>query len=324
MSLTEFVDGLEETKQGLCIIDFSAIALSTIFATFKPKEVCTEDDIKATCFNVIRSNVKKFKDDYPDIVLAIDAKGGYWRHDLANYYKGGRKKARDKTGRDFKLIFGAMNQIIEDLKKYFPYIVLDTARCEADDIGGVLCKHYHKKYEKILCVSTDFDWTQTQKFKNVKQWNPVQKKFVKPRTETGKPTCSPETILKHKCIKGDRKDGVSNMLSVGNSVTDEIRQKRVSSNNYTYWLNTPFEEWEPVYKEKFTDDEKHQADLDFVLIKERYVENKALLDLMAVRSDIEENILKDFEEYKPNGRMRIYSYLAKNGLTYLTDKVKDF
>lgn len=306
MALDEFIDGMTPVKPGLCIIDFSVIALTTVFATFNPKEEYTEDDIRIAVFNVLRANVKKFKDDCPDIVLAIDCKKGYWRKQIAPYYKGSRKKNREKTPWKWDVIYNAMGHIIADIKKYFPYYVIDTDHVEADDIAGVLCCAYHKDYEKIVLVSTDFDWSQLQRFKNVKQWNPVQNKFVKPRTETGQPPCSPDTFLKHKIIKGDRKDGIANILSPGNSITESIKQKSIKKADYTEWLSSS--------PETYCTPE----------MLERYRENEQLLDLTKVPTDISKQILTEFEEYQLPTRMRIYSYLMKNGLPHLIDKISDF
>lgn len=306
MALDEFIDGMEPTKPGLCIIDFSVIVLSTVFATFKPKESYTENDIRKVCFNVLRANVKRFKHDTPEIVLAIDSKSGYWKRDFAPYYKGTRAAGRAKTDWDWEVIYNAMNQIIIDIKKYFPYHVIDTEKVEADDIAGVLCKNLHMKYDKIILISTDFDWSQLQRYKNVKQWNPVQGKFVRPRTESGKPPCSPDTFLKHKIIKGDRKDAIANILSPSNSITEGISQKAIKKTNYLDWLNSD--------PEIFCNE----------AMLERYRENELLLDLTKVRPDIEDKILNDFYEYKSPGRMRIYSYLLKNDLGELLDKISDF
>ena len=77
-------------------------------------------------------------------------------------------------------------------------------KCEPDDIIA-LVKYYHQ-HEDIMIVSGDKDFIQLQQYKNVKQYAPIQKQFVGEDTD-------PKQYLLEQILKGDRSDGVPNILS---------------------------------------------------------------------------------------------------------------
>lgn len=300
MSLLEFIPGLEDKKPGLMIIDFSQVALSTIFATFKPNEDYDTTSIKICVLNTIRGNVKKYKTDYPDIVLALDNRN-YWRKDIAPYYKGHRAKGREKSEWDFDKIYSAINSLIIDLQSYFPYKIIDAPRCEADDIAGVLCKEYHNIYEKILLISSDSDWLQLQQFKNVKQFSLMHGRYIHPKTGNAR------TDLLYKAIRGDRKDAISNIRSSSDAVITGERQKPISESACLQWIKK-----DPM---KVLDES----------MRSRFIENMALLDLLAVPETQTNDVLKAFNAPQSiTSRSKIYPYLIKNGMTDMIDKISDF
>ena len=63
-----------------------------------------------------------------------------------------------------------------------PYRVIEIAHAEADDVIGTLCHDQGMVLgdsNPILIISGDKDFIQLQKFSNVKQWSPSQKKWLK-------------------------------------------------------------------------------------------------------------------------------------------------
>ena len=52
--------------------------------------------------------------------------------------------------------------------------------CEADDVIGALVHNTQEfgNFEPIMIISSDKDFIQLQKFSNVKQFSPLQKKFL--------------------------------------------------------------------------------------------------------------------------------------------------
>lgn len=301
MSLEDFLE-IENPKQlGLLVVDFSQIVISTIQATFRPTESLSVDLIRHVVLNTIRSNVLRYKREYPDIVLATD-RGPYWRKRIASYYKGHRSKQRDDSGWDWTAIFDAMNVVRKELIEIFPYRTIEIAGVEADDIAGVLVHRLGHLYHKILLISSDGDWAQLQKFRHVKQFSPMQKKFVLPKHG------SAHLHLMEKVIKGDPKDCIASIKSVSDHLLNfrDTRQKSIRQSELDIWMNDPVESWAP---DQFT--------------KDRYKENLSLLDLSLIPEDIADSIIAEFNKPTANGA-GIFNYLVKHRMKELLGKVDEF
>jgi hypothetical protein len=173
-------------------------------------------------------NKTKFSPKYGEMVICADGRK-YWRKDHFPQYKAGRSKSRSESDLNWKLIFDTISSIRDDLQAHFPYKVIHVERAEADDIIGVLTKYtqdneliqngLEEEPQKVLIVSSDKDNIQLQKYKNVAQWSPMQKKAVKPE---GKAVHA----LIEKICTGDAGDGVPNLMSPDDVfVTEGARQK---------------------------------------------------------------------------------------------------
>lgn len=301
MSLDDFLEVDNPRQTGLMIVDFSQIVISTIQATFRPTDELSTDLIRHVVLNTIRSNVLRNKREYPDIVLATD-KGPYWRKKIAAYYKGHRKAQRDKSDFDFKAIFEAMNIIREELQLYFPFRTIQIEGVEADDIAGVLVTRLGHLYHRILLISSDGDWAQLQTSRHVKQFSPIQKKWVVPKNG------SPRLHLMEKVIKGDPKDCVSNIKSVSDHLLNfrDTRQKSIRQAELDIWMHEPVENWAP---DQFT--------------KDRYYENLKLLDLTLIPEEVGDQIIEAFNKPVASG-VDIFKYLVKHRMKELLGKVDEF
>jgi len=304
MSLVEFIEGgvpVIQKEKGLMIIDLSQIIISATSMTFKKGEPYIPEQIHKLGLSTIKNITKKFKEIYPTIVIAVDSQN-YWRKDIAPYYKGNRKLARDKSSLDFPTIYKGIDILKAGLINYFPYIVIELPRCEADDIAGVLSKNFSAKYENILLVSSDSDWSQLQKFKNVKQWSSQVGGYVHPKHG------GPQAVLLYKIIKGDKKDAIANIRSPQDAVITKTRQKSIGEAEAERWImKTP---------EQYCNE----------AMLERFKHNEKLLDLCNIPSEYEELILADFigkKDIQPS-RSKIYPYLIKAGLGSLSADISDF
>ena len=305
MSDLSFLTG-EEKQEGYAIIDMSQIALSTAQHTLKPGEKITLGLLRHIILSSIKHNVLKFKKEgYTKIIIAIDnALPMYWRREFAYYYKKNRAKSREESTFDWDGFFTSLRIIVDEFKKYMPYIISDIPKAEADDTIGVLCKLLSDKGHKVLIISSDGDFTQLQKYKNIKQYSPMQKKWVEPKYG------SPEHDLMTKIVKGDKKDGVASI--------------KVRSD---YWYTHIEGERTPITKTSFIDDmvnAENPLDLLSDSEKLRYKENEILIDLSKVREDIVAQILDNYNNYKLPGRNNIYKYFVKSGLSKLTKEVNNF
>lgn len=299
-----------EKLTGVQIVDFSQITLATIMHTYNPTDEMSIDLIRHACLNTLRHNVLKRKAEYPKVVIAVDnAKNGYWRRDVAYYYKKNRSEKRDADDWDWETIFEGMHTVISELKENFPYTVIDKTKTEADDVIGVLCKHISETNPscRILITSSDGDFTQLHKFPNVKQWSPIQKKWVKCKHG------SPRNDLRYKIVKGDRKDGISTMQECSDWNFVKPEGSRAKPINTKKFLEPILAADNPLELDFLTEDQK-----------KRYIENEILLDFEKIPDNIRSAIIDEFENGKTAPRSKIYPYFVKNRLVKLIDSINDF
>ncbi len=297
---------IEGEPDGVNLVDFSQIVLSSIMATYKPTDLLTTDLIRHIVLNTLRSNVLKNKIKYPRIILCIDnGNGGYWRKKKAWYYKFKRSSQRDESGWDFDTIFNAMAMIRKEISENMPYWVMDIQGVEADDHIGVLTKYYVAKGVPVLITSSDGDFTQLHTDKLVRQWSPIQKKWVKPKHG------SPEMDIMYKCIKGDRKDGIAPMKTTNCHYThgDGRRAPPMRAEELRTLMTSNDEELQELLTE-----EQYA----------RYTENRELLDFEFIPQDIHDSIITQFEEQRPAARSKLMMYFASHKLDKLVACMSEF
>ena len=198
------------------------------------------------------------------MVICCDDRN-YWRKDVFPYYKGHRKKDREKSSIDWVMVFEALNRIREELKEFFPYKVVQVERAEADDVIGVLATRSgswlnNESTERILVLSGDKDFGQLQKFTNVDQYSPVLKKWIRINDA--------RRFLREHIMRGDRGDGIPNFLSSDSCLMTGERQKPIQSKKIDDWVDK-----EP---EQFCND---------VMLR-NYRRNEQLVDLDQIPAEI--------------------------------------
>lgn len=290
---------------GVNLVDYSQIVLSTIMATFKPTDELSVDLIRHVVLSTIRANVLKNKQKYPHVVLAIDnGVGGYWRKQKAWYYKYKRTSQREESGWNYDIIFKAMAEVKGEIIENLPYVVIDVQGTEADDIIAVLTKHHASKGTPVLITSSDGDFTQLHHYKSVKQWSPMQKKFVKPTHG------SPKLDLLYKCFKGDRKDGIAPFKASSSHYADGTgRSPSITENELQRLMTATEEELMTMLSEEHYN---------------RYIENRELLDFEFIPQKISSKILDVYQNYSIAPRSKIYPYFVAKKLTKLMTSVSEF
>jgi hypothetical protein len=280
----------------MILIDLNQVLLSGIMAQISDKKTKIEEGlVRHLVLNVLRTHIKQFKTEYGDVILCCDNKN-YWRKEYFPYYKAGRKKAREKTDLDWHLIFQILGEIKKELKLYFPYRVLDIDGAEADDIIGTLAAKYATR-EKVLIISSDGDFLQLQVNKNVKQYNPVLKKYIK--------SDNPVLDLKEKIIKGDKGDGIPNIISPSNCFIMEQRQKPITKNKLGDFLDTHHSFYEESARLGFS-------------------RNQTLIDLSFTPQNIKDQINEAFENTKPAPKSALINYFMEKKLKNLMDVIEEF
>ena len=256
-----------------------------------------ENMVRHMCLNSIRMYKTKFGPEYGEFIIACDNKN-YWRKQLFPYYKANRKKSQAASELDWKAIFECLNKIRGELKEHFPYRIIDVESAEADDIIGTLCIEFGNTNEKILILSGDKDFQQLQRYINIRQYNPVLKKFV---------TCNdPDKFLAEHILKGDAGDGIPNILSDDNCFVLGSRQK-------------------PMTQKKMDDLIALGLDGKFDHTNFRnYMRNKQLIDLTQVPEDIKLQILESYDAQANKKSSNLLNYFIANRLKNLTESIGDF
>lgn len=226
------------------------------------------------------------------------------------YYKANRKANREKSKLDWGLIFESLAELREDLINNFPYKVVNVEGAEADDVIAVLAKWSQsnallqeglfEEPQKVLIVSSDKDFIQLQKYKNVRQWSPMQKKFLQ-----GTQQEIYEYTITHIVKAGD--DGIPNILSPDDVFVSGGRQKPIRETKVIQWLQ--------------------QKPEDFCTTPDmlrNYKRNELLIDLNFIPKSVSTNIINYYQSVKPASRSDFFNYLISSGLKELTSAATDF
>ena len=293
----------------MIVVDFNQVAISNMMAELGGRRDVEVNLplIRHMIINSIRSYKRKFGAEFGEIVIACDNRH-YWRRQFFPNYKANRKKSRADSGFDWNSIFEALHQVRAELSEHFPYPVIDVDGAEADDVIGVLAEYSQTSNldgllpsaEPFLVLSGDHDFNQLQKWSNVKQYAPVQKKFVKL-------TDKPEAVLMEHIIMGDKGDGVPNILSDDDTFVTGSRQRPMKKDKVAEW--------------------KHQKPEDFITSDEmwrNFQRNRELVDLSRIPEDIKEAIIDSYEKQKGGDRSGLLNYFIANRMKQMIDLIDEF
>jgi hypothetical protein len=222
-----------------------------------------------------------------------------------------RKSNREKSDLNWGLIFDTLSEMRSDLVTNFPYRVIHVDRAEADDIIAVMCKYLQENQliqqglveesQKILILSSDKDFKQLQLLPNVKQWSPMQKKYI---------TATQREIIEYKIehiVKGDAGDGIPNIFSKDDVFMKGERQKPVSAKRLQEFFDNGFIACK-------NDEERRN-----------WQRNTVLVDFDHIPADVSEDIIKTYINIIPNtDKMKIMNYLMENRCRLLLDEIEDF
>lgn len=283
----------------MILVDFSAIAVANI-AVQKLNE---EEMIRHMILNTLRMYRTKYKDKYGELVLACDGPNN-WRKTVFPEYKANRRKGREESTFDWDAAFTIMNNVREEIKENFPYKVLHIDGCEADDIIATIVEYTNEEfgaYEDIMIISGDKDFVQLQKYGNVSQFSPVQKKSLVEK--------NPRAFLMEHIMRGDASDGVPNVLSADDVFITGARQKPLSKKK----LDTLIED--------LNDGELLYAASWY----RNYQRNEKLIDLSQTPSDLKNNIIQEFttqDQWK--NKASVFPYLINKRCNQLVESVQEF
>lgn len=283
----------------MIIVDLNQVMISNFMAQIgNHTNIKIEEDLlRHMVLNSLRSYNAKFRNDYGEMIIACDDRGS-WRRQVYPYYKANRKKDREQSEIDWNLVFESLNKIREELKTFFPYRVIQIETAEADDVIGTLCHEYGNTSEKILIISGDKDFRQLHDYMNVRQYDPVRKKWIEEN--------NPSRYLKEHIMKGDRGDGVPNFLSRDDVFVLNGRQKPLTTKKLDLWLTL-----EP---EAFCDENMLRG----------WKRNQQLVDLNFIPDDIRKAVIESYTAQYAKGREKLFTYFVEFRLKNLLTDIDQF
>lgn len=291
-------------------MDYSQVIISNLMAEIGGRTDVELDVnlLRHMVINTIRANKVKFGKEYGELVIACDSRK-YWRKQEFPFYKANRKKNREDSGFDWPHIFDTINLIKDELKTYFPFRVIEVEGAEADDVIASLAfwsvendlkeNALFTEPHPFLIISGDHDFNQLQKFKHVKQFSPVQKKFVKPETTVH------ECLMEH-IVKGDKGDGVPNILTADDAIVNGERQKPVSSKRLEEFFANGFLACK-------TEEERRN-----------YHRNAMLVDLQMIPKHIQDEIINTFTTCPKKDRSQLLDYFMANKMKQMIEHIEEF
>ena len=288
----------------MIIVDYSGIAIASIIIN----KTFDEQLIRHMILNSLRMYRTRYKEEYGELVLAVDASNN-WRRTAFPQYKASRKKTQKESSFDWGEAFRILNDVREEIAENFPYKVIRIDGCEADDVIGTIVtmnpdRNGDYNPEKIMIVSSDRDFLQLQRFKNVRQFSPLLKKELS--------VDNPRVYLQTHIIKGDKGDGVPNILSDDNVFVEGFRQKPMSQKKVDDIMQD-LDEGELLYAASWY---------------RNYCRNKKLIDLTETPEDLRREIINNFMADKPDTRWmrrgKVFPYLVSKKCNELIKSVQEF
>ena len=282
----------------MILVDLNQVMIANLMANIGNHHNAAIDEnmIRHMVLNSLRMNKVKFGPEFGEMIICADDKN-YWRRTMFPYYKASRRKSREESELDWNAIFVSLNKIREELKTVFPYKVIQIDTAEADDIIGTIC---HKKGtilnsgEPILILSSDKDYIQLHKYANIKQYDPIRKRWIA--------HSDPDKYLLEHIIKGDTGDGVPNVLSNDNCFVVGERQKPIT--------------------------QKRMSELQGTITNEQilrnFKRNQSLIDLTQIPTSLQTKITEKFDEINPKDRSKLFEYFMENNLSNLMQNIQEF
>lgn len=293
-SLEDYFGG-NPAGTGMCLMDLSGVAVSAAKAQAAAfgTDVVELGFLRHMILNSLLANRKKFRHDYPELIIACDSKAN-WRKVKHPFYKAHRSAAKEADSFDWDEYFRLFSIIKEEIRQVFPFKMVEVEGAEGDDIIGVLTSQY--KGRNVLIHAKDSDFNQCCRLPNVKIWSPFKQAII---VDT-----DAEANLFTKICRGETGDGIPNILSVNNSFVDKIRQKALRE--------TKIDEWRA---NGIPTDE----------LMERFLENQELIDFRYIPKELRQEIVDTYEATKSmDSKQKIFAYLtqkelAKISTTFLSD-----
>ena len=149
-----------------------------------------------------------------------------------------------------------------------------------------------------MILSSDKDFAQLQRYPNVEQFSPILKKYIKEPL--------PLLQLKQLIIRGDKGDGIPNILSADDVFVTGSRQKPITEVKIIGWMNQ---------------DPKEFCNEDMF---RNFTRNEILIDLTKIPEKLTEQILHTYDNSSGHTKQEFMNYMIANRLKNLIEVLNEF
>lgn len=256
-----------------------------VFRNFFIKEVFPQSEKpdfmlwRYNIFNSIYQSLWK-EENVKEVILAVDDKNS-WRKSYFPRYKESRKKQRDNSDVNWKLLFNNINELSNDLKHHFPFKIIKIRSAEADDIIAILSVNINNE---CVIISNDEDYLQLSS-ERIKIYNPSKKEYTECKNV--------KNFLLEKIMTGQKKDDIFNILTPNDwGKTPETEGKNKPGFGIAAFkksLEYGIDGW---LEKKYIN--KIYGEID---IKKNYTRNQILIDFNYIPKTIANRILDKYNNY---------------------------
>ena len=278
----------------MILVDANQIAISHLMIRNKIEDGINIDSIRRSIVRVIGRIQRKFKGEFGQMILCYDDKN-YWRRGVFPYYKMNRKQERENSKYDWNQVFSVLNKIRDELRDNFPFHVLQVDGAEADDIIASLVKRNASSNnpEPILILSADKDFIQLHKYPLVRQYDPIRNRWIEDE--------DPVKYLQEHIIRGDRSDGIPNILTCDDAIVMNKPQKKMSREKISSLAS--------MDPSEFT---------NFIRLR-NWKRNSELIDFSKIPEAVTDRITTHFCGYRTNPNIN-FKYFIDNNIVDLIDE----
>ena len=278
----------------MILVDANQIAISHLMIRNKIEDGINIESIRRSIVRVIGRIQRKFKGEFGSLVLCYDDKN-YWRRQVFPYYKMNRKQERENSKYDWNQVFSVLNKIRDELRDNFPFHVLQVDGAEADDIIASLVKRNatSNNPEPILILSADKDFIQLHKYPLIRQYDPIRNRWIEDE--------DPVKYLQEHIIRGDRSDGIPNILTCDDAIVMNKPQKKMSREKISSLAS--------MDPSEFT---------NFIRLR-NWKRNSELIDFSKIPEAVTTRITSHFCGYRTNPNIN-FKYFIDNNIVDLIDE----
>jgi hypothetical protein len=278
----------------MILVDANQIAISHLMVRNKIEDGINIDSIRHSIVRVFARIKKQHGAEFGDVILCYDDKN-YWRREIFPFYKKNRKQERETSKYDWDEVFCVLNQIRDEVRSNLPYRVVQVQGAEADDIIGTLCIENSKKEnpEPVLIMSADKDFIQLHRFESVKQYDPIRNRWIE--------NDNPIQYLQEHIIRGDRSDGIPNILTCDDAIVTGKVQKKMSKEKIATLAS--------MDPSEFT---------NYIRLR-NWKRNAELIDFARIPEAVTSRILTVYRKSRPASSVNV-GYFISNGIQELLEE----